>query len=386
MTYNTPAGKHPATWTAQALGLIDPVTRAITPPLYPSTPYARTVVPGGYAEGRVYSRDENPTFERLEALLAKLEGAPDAIAFSSGMAACTSVALALPAGSHIVAPEVAYIGWLNWLRELAPGWGYEVTFYPNDDLAALKAALRPGQTKMVWVETPGNPLWPVTDIQAAAALAHGVGALLVVDNTVPTPVLTRPLALGADLVVHSASKYLNGHHDVIAGAAMPKVDSEFWQRVRRIRKSHGSVPGPFEAWLLLRGMQTLFLRVKACSENDLALARHFEGHPRVERVIYPGLPSHPGHAIAAGQMTGGFGGMLSLCVRGGAAEALAVVARVQVFKCATSLGGTESLIEHRATVEGEGSSIPKNLLRVSVGTEDIGDLVADLEAALGERL
>ena len=379
---STPAGKHPATWTAQALGLIDPVTQAVTPPLYPSTPYARTVVPGGYAEGRVYGRDENPTFDRLETLLAHLEGAPDAIAFASGMAACTAAVLALPPGSHIVAPEVAYIGWLNWLRELAPRWGYTVSFYPNDDLAALRAAIRPGHTKMVWVETPGNPLWPVTDIRAAAALAHAAGALLVVDNTVPTPVLTRPLALGADLVVHSASKYLNGHHDVIAGAAMPKTDSEYWQTIRRIRKSNGSIPGPFEGWLLLRGMQTLFLRVKAASDNALRLAQHFEGHPRVERVIYPGLQSHPGHAIAAAQMQGGFGGMLSLCVQGGAAEALAVAERVRVFKCATSLGGTESLIEHRATVEGAESTIPKNLLRVSVGTEDISDLIADLEMAL----
>jgi cystathionine gamma-synthase len=378
-----PAGQHPATWTAQALGLIDPTTQSVTPPLYPSTPYARTVVPGGYAEGRVYARDENPTFDRLEALLAKLEGAPEALAFASGMAACTAAVLALPPASHIAAPEVAYIGWLNWLRELAPRWGYTVTFYQNDSLESLRAAVRPDVTRMIWVETPGNPLWPVTDISAAAEIARAANALLVVDNTVPTPVLSRPLELGADLVVHSASKYLNGHHDVIAGAAMPRVDSEYWQTIRRIRKSNGTVPGPFEAWLLLRGMQTLFLRVRAASENALALARHFEGHPRVERVIYPGLASHPGHLVAARQMRGGFGGMLSLCVRGGAADALAVAARVQVFKCATSLGGTESLIEHRATVEGEGSTIPKNLLRISVGTEDISDLIADLETALG---
>jgi cystathionine gamma-synthase len=383
MTAGLPATATPATWCAQAGGRVDPLTQAVTPPLYPATPYARTVVPGGYAEGRVYGRDENPTFERLEAVLARLEGAPEALAFASGMAACTAAVLALPPGSHIVAPAVAYVGFVNWLKELAPRWGYAVTFYPNDDLAALEAAIRPGQTRMVWVETPGNPLWPVTDIRAAVRLAHGAGALLVVDNTVPTPVLTRPLDLGADLVVHSASKYLNGHHDVIAGAAMPRdAASDHWQTIRRIRKSNGTTPGPFEAWLLLRGMQTLFLRVRAASDSALALARHFEGHPAMERVIYPGLPSHPGHAIAASQMQGGFGGMLSLCVRGGAAEALRVADRVRVFKCATSLGGTESLIEHRATVEGEGSAIPLNLLRVSVGCEDCGDLIQDLEQAL----
>ena len=179
-----PAGRHPATWTAQALGLIDPVTKAVTAPLYPSTPYARTVVPGdsaeggGYAEGRVYGRDENPTFDRLELLLAKLEGAPEALAIASGMAACTSAVLALEPGSHIVAPEVGYIGFLNWLRELAPRWGYHITFYPNADLAALRAAVRPGETRMIWVETPGNPLWPITDIRAAAAIAREAGALL----------------------------------------------------------------------------------------------------------------------------------------------------------------------------------------------------------------
>lgn len=378
-----PPGKSPATWAAQALGWTDPATGAITPPIWPSTPFARTVIPGGYAEGRVYGRDENPTFLQVEQLLIQLEAAVDGIVFASGMAACTSVVMALPAGAHIVAPETAYIGFLNWLRELAPRWGYETTFYPNDDLAALERAIIPGKTQMVWVETPGNPLWPVTDIAAASRLSRNAGALLVVDNTVPTPVLTRPLSLGADIVVHSASKYLNGHHDVIAGAALAREDSEFWQRVRRIRKAHGGVLGAFECWLLLRGMQTLFLRVKACSENALAIARHFENHPRIERVLYPGLPSGPGHAVAARQMQGGFGGMLSLCVKGGADEALRVAERVQVFKCATSLGGTESLIEHRATVEGEGSTIPKNLLRLSVGTEDIRDLVEDLEQALG---
>ena len=222
----------------------------------------------------------------------------------------------------------------------------------------------------------------MTDIAAAAEIAHGAGARLAVDSTAATPVLTRPIALGADLVMHSASKYLNGHHDVIAGALVPAREDEMWARIKAIRHLAGAVLGPFEAWLLLRGMRTLYLRVRACCLNAMALARHVEGHPAVAAVLYPGLPSHPGHAVAARQMRGGFGGMMSLRLRGGEAAAMKLLSRVRLFHSATSLGGVESLIEHRATVEGSDSNVPRDLLRLSVGIEDQGDLIADLEQAL----
>jgi Fe-S cluster biogenesis protein NfuA len=242
--------------------------------------------------------------------------------------------------------------------------------------------MRPGQTRLVWIETPANPTWDITDIAAAARIAHDARARLAVDSSVPSPVLTRPIAFGADLVVHSATKYLNGHSDVLAGAIVTKQEDGFWQRLRAWHRDGGAVLGPFEAWLLLRGMRTLFLRVERCSESALAIARHFEGHSLVSHVLYPGLPGHPGHAIAARQMSGGFGGMLSLRIRGGEPAAMAVAAAVRVIKRATSLGGVESLIEHRASIEGPSSPVPNDLLRLSVGIESPEDLIADLSQAL----
>jgi cystathionine gamma-synthase len=234
----------------------------------------------------------------------------------------------------------------------------------------------------VWLETPANPTWEVSDLRAISDLAHAAGARVAVDNTVPTPVLTRPIELGADIVVHSATKYLNGHSDVLAGAVLSARNDPFWQRIRSWRRTAGAVPGPFEAWLLVRGMRTLFLRVQRASESALAIARHFEKHPALHAVLYPGLPSHPGHAIAAHQMSGGFGGMMSIRVAGGAERARAVLATVKIFKRATSLGGTESLIEHRSSMEGPSSPVPDDLLRLSIGIESVDDLIGDLEAAL----
>ena len=249
--------------------------------------------------------------------------------------------------------------------------------------AAIEAAIRPGKTRIVWIETPANPLWTVTDIAGAAAIAHAAGALLAVDSTVATPVLTQPIAHGADLVMHSATKYLNGHSDVIAGALATRAADGFWDRIKAVRAQQGGILGTFEAWLLLRGMRTLHLRVAAASRSAQAIAEHFARDPRVEAVLYPGLPDAPGHAIAARQMQGGFGGMLSLCVKAGEQAAIATAARVALWKRATSLGGVESLIEHRASIEGPGTPCPANLLRLSVGIEDTADLIADLDQALG---
>jgi cystathionine gamma-synthase len=301
------------------------------------------------------------------------------------MAAAVAVFQSLVPGDHVVVARMLYWGVRKWLAEFGMTWGLDVEFVDTSDLDAVKAALRPGKTRLVWVETPANPTWDVCDLGAISALAHAAGARVAVDNTVPTPVLTRPIELGADIVVHSATKYLNGHSDVLAGAVLSARNDPFWQRIRSWRRTAGAVPGAVEAWLLVRGMRTLFLRVRRASDSALAVARHFESHPALGAVLYPGLPSHPGHAIAARQMTGGFGGMLSIRVAGGADRARAVLAAVEVFKRATSLGGVESLIEHRSSMEGPSSPVPDDLLRLSIGIESPEDLIADLEAALEQR-
>ncbi len=250
------------------------------------------------------------------------------------------------------------------------------------DPGAVRAAIRSGKTKLIWVETPANPLWTVTDIEATATIAHAAGAILAVDSTVATPVLTQPLALGADIVMHAATKYLNGHSDLLAGVLVTREDNALWQRIRAVRAQIGGTLGSFESWLLLRGMRTLHLRVAAASRSALRIAQHFERHPLVAGVLYPGLAGAHGHAVAARQMQGGFGGMLSIRAKGGEAAAIAVAAHTELWKRATSLGGTESLIEHRASVEGAGTPVPPDLLRLSVGIEDAGDLITDLEQAL----
>jgi cystathionine gamma-synthase len=364
----------PSTRAAQALGWIDETTRAVIPPVHLATTYLRDP-DNQYRSGRSYGRADNPSYDQPEALLASLEGGAAALLFASGMAAATAVFQALRPGDHVVAPRVMYWGLRKWLQGFAAEWGLETELVDPD---GYEAALRPGRTRLVWIETPANPTWAVTDIAAVARAAHAAGALVAVDNTVPTPVLTRPLALGADLVMHSATKYLNGHSDVVAGALVAASADAFWDRIGQIRASGGAVLGPLEAWLLLRGMRTLFLRVeRACRTAEL-VAHHFSGRAKVHEVLYPGLPSHPGHAIARAQMNGGFGGMLSIRV----ADAVGTAARVALWKRATSLGGVESLIEHRASIEGPDSPAPPDLLRLSVGIEDPADLIADLERAL----
>jgi cystathionine gamma-synthase len=298
------------------------------------------------------------------------------------MAAAAAVFQSLPRGAHVVAPRVMYWGLRGWLRNFAEGWGIETDFVDATALDVLRTAARPGRTRLVWIETPANPLWSITDIAGAAEIAHAAGALLAVDSTAATPVLTRPLALGADLVMHSATKYLNGHSDVIAGSLTTARKDMFWERLVAARSGGGAILGGFEAYLLLRGMRTLFPRVERACRSAQQIAEALSAHPRVAAVLYPGLPAHPGHAVAARQMTGGFGGMLSIRVEGGASAAIAAAAKVKVWQRATSLGGVESLIEHRASIEGAGSPVPPDLLRLSVGIEDPDDLLADLDAAL----
>src|SRR5215467_3109896 len=372
----------PETLAAQALGEVDPASGGLAPVINPATNYERQP-DGSYREDRVYTRADNPTFEHAERLLAALEGAGCSCAlFASGMAAATAVFQSLLPGDHVLISRILYWGVRKWLAEFALTWGLDVEFTDTTDLATLAAAIRPGQTRLLWIETPANPMWEITDLAAACELAHAAGVRVAVDNTVATPVHTRPIEHGADLVVHSASKYLNGHGDVLAGAVLAARRDPYWERIRSWRRNAGAMPGPFEAWLLQRGMRTLFLRVHRASETALAIAAHLHGHPALAEVLYPGLPSHPGHQVAARQMDGGFGGMLSIRMAGGASQALAVLGEVRVFKRATSLGGVESLIEHRRGSEGPSSPVPDDLLRLSVGIEAPGDLIADLEAAL----
>ena len=372
----------PETKAAHALSQVDPATGAITPSIHLSTTYGRDEDYQLIVPEQGYTRDENPGFLIPERLLAELEGGTSALLFSSGMAAAMAVVQSLQPGDHIVAPKVMYWGLRNWLVTFCQTWGLGLDLFDASDPDALATTVRKGETKLVWIETPTNPTWDLIDIAAAAEIAHGIGARLVADSTISTPVLTQPIKFGADLVMHSATKYLNGHSDVVAGAVVTAKDDEFWGRVRDVRVNGGAIPGPFEAWLLQRGMRTMFLRIRQSSESAMTIAKHFENHPSLEGVLYPGLANHPGHKIAERQMQGGFGGMLSLRIKGEAEDALAIVLKCNVFTQATSLGGVESLIEHRYSIEGESSPIPKDLIRLSIGIESVDDLIADLEQAL----
>ena len=371
----------PRTLAAQALGWEEHETHAVVTPIHVATTFIRDP-DNQYRNGFVYGRPDNQTVRQCEALLTTLEGGAEGLLLGSGMSAATAVVMALPAGAHIVAPTVMYWALRNWLMNDAATYGYRTSFVDTADLAAVKAAIEPGKTKLVWLETPSNPLWTVSDIAAISDAAHAAGAAVAVDSTVATPVFTRPLALGADIVMHAATKYLNGHSDVVAGALVAREKNDLWARIRRVRSMHGQILGPFEAFLLMRGMRTLHVRVEAQARAALKLAERLKGHPEVAEVLYPGLVSHPQHALAARQMTGGFSGMLSIRVRAGETAAVSTAARVALWKRATSLGGVESLIEHRASIEGAGSPCPTDLLRLSVGLEDADDLFDDLDRAL----
>ncbi|KAI5913442.1 PLP-dependent aspartate aminotransferase family protein [Thauera sp. 2A1] len=369
------------TLTVHGLGRVAEPYRDIVPPIHLASTFERAA-DGSYPGGRVYARDASPAYLEAEEVLRQLEGGAQSLLLASGHAAASAVLQALDAGDRVVAPHAMYWGLRKWLLELAEHGHIQLAFYDNTDLDDMRRQLAAAPTRLLWLETPANPTWEVADIEAASAMAREHGAMTLVDSTVPTPVLCQPLKLGADVVLHSATKYLNGHSDVVAGVLVTREDSPLWQRIRMMRALGGAVLGPFEAWLLLRGMRTLHLRVRAASASALRIATELEAHPAVAQVLYPGLASDPGHAIAARQMNGGFGGMLSIRVKGGEAAAREVAARVQVFKRATSLGSVESLIEHRASVEGPGTRCPDDLLRISVGIEPVDDLLADLRQAL----
>ncbi|MEP7199691.1 MAG: aminotransferase class I/II-fold pyridoxal phosphate-dependent enzyme, partial [Chloroflexota bacterium] len=362
------AGKH-----------IDGDTGAVTLPIHLSTTFEREA-DGSYPHGYSYVRGNNPTRAALEQRLAVLEGGAVAAAFASGTAAIAAIFQSLAPGDHVVAPQDVYYGTIRTLREVFAPWGLQISCVDMTDLAQVEQAIHP-QTKLIWVETPSNPLLSITHIARVAELAHAAGARCVCDNTFATPILQQPLALGADLVMHSTTKFLNGYSDVLGGAVISKENDEFFQRVKKIQTNAGAVPSPFDCWLVMRGLTTLPYRMRAHCDNAMRVATFLHAHPNVEAVHYPGLPSHPGHDLAAEQMAG-FGGMASFQVKGGRADAFRVASRVRVFTRATSLGGVESLIEHRASVEGPDTRAPQNLLRMSIGLEHSDDLIEDLAQAL----
>jgi cystathionine gamma-synthase len=359
----------------------DSETGAISAPIHLSTTFERRAEDGQPTHGFSYIRDGNPTQERLEEALAAIDSASHALAFASGMAATTCLLQSLPPDAHVILPDDGYYGVRALADEYLNRWRVSFDFVSMGDLDSVKAMLRPS-TRAIWCESPSNPLMKIVDVAALANIAHESNAILVADATFATPALQRPIEQGADVVLHSTTKYLGGHSDVQGGSlAFAKRDALF-ESVAHCRKITGGVASPFNSWLILRGIRSLPARMRVHCENAMALARALAAHPNVEAVHYPGLESHPGHAIAARQMSA-FGGMLSFNVRGGREEALAVTAKTKVFTRATSLGGTESLIEHRASSEGEGSRTAENLLRVSVGLEHADDLVEDLIGALG---
>ena len=371
------------TIAAQAAHQADPATGAVAPPIYLSTTFERDA-DGEYPRGFVYSRSDNPNRRALEECLAILEGGEpnDAVAtaFASGSAATAAVFQALSPGDHVIAPDDCYHGTARMLREIFAPWGLRSTFVDMTDPETVRREIRP-ETRIIWTETPSNPLLKIADIAEMASIARSAGSLCVCDNTWTTPMLQRPLTQGADLVVHSTTKYISGHEDVTGGVVVSAQDDAFVQRIRLIQNVAGAVPSPFDCWLTLRGIRTLHVRMPVHSANAGRVARFLQDHPRVAAVHYPGLPGHPGHDIAARQMTD-FGGMLSFQVVGGQNAAMRVAARVRLFVRATSLGGTQSLIEHRASIEGPDSKTPDDLLRVSVGLENADDLIDDLGQAL----
>jgi cystathionine gamma-synthase len=376
----------PETVAAQAGGAVDPATGAIIPPIHLATTYERDA-DLTYPKGFIYGRPDNATIRQAEDVITSLEGGDQTLLLPSGIAAATTLFLSLETPAHVIAPHVMYWSLRNWLAETAPRFGIKTTFVDATDLDAIRTAIQPGRTRLIWLETPANPLWHISDIAAVAQIAHGAGAFLAVDSTCASPALTRPLALGADVVMHSATKYLNGHSDVLAGSLTLKATGQgpaIAERAAAHRSGIGSILGPVEAALLLRGMRTLFVRVARQSESALEIARAMTANAAVHEVLYPGLEDHPAHDLAKRQMTGGFGGMLSIRVAGGEAAAVQTAAALTFWKRATSLGGVESLVEHRASVEGAGSPCPPDLLRLSVGLENPADLVVDLQQALAQ--
>ena len=358
---------------------VDEASQAVMPPIVLSTTFARAE-DGSYPKAHVYSRTSNPNRAELETAMAALEGGTVGLAFASGMAAIAAVLQALSPGDHVLVPSDCYHGTVRLLREVFDRWQVRFDFVDMTDLGAIERAVRP-ETKLVWIETPSNPLLRIVDVAGAAAIARRIGAISVCDNTWATPLLQRPLDLGCDVVMHSTTKYLGGHSDVLGGVLVAKHQDAFAEKLIAVQRLAGAVAAPFDCWLVRRGIRSLAARMRQHCESAEALAQFLAGHPRVARVHYPGLPTHPGHQLARRQMSR-FGGMLSFEVAGDGAAAMRVAAGVRVFTRATSLGGTESLIEHRASIEGPQSATPQTLLRVSTGLEHAEDLVGDLAQAL----
>lgn len=360
--------------------LKDETAGAIAAPVFLTTTFERDL-DGTYPKGHMYSRNSNPNRIALEKGLAALEGASRGFAFGSGLAAVNAVFQCLQSGDHILMPEVGYYASYKLAEEILGPWGLEVTQVDMMDLAAVEKAVQKN-TKLIWAETPANPMLSITDIKGLAAIAKKHGLKLGVDNTLGTPVLQNPIALGADMVMHATTKYIGGHSDIMGGAVLLKEDDEWAKRIERVQILMGATPNPLDCYLLARGLKTLPLRMREHSANALELAKRLEKHPKVERVHYPGLESHPQHALAKAQMPQGFSGMIALQVKTGETETREMAGKLQIFQQATSLGGVESLVEHRKSIEGPQSTTPGNLLRFSIGLEHVDDLWADLEQAL----
>lgn len=384
----SPAQSELDTLCAKADHYLDLATGAVVPPIQPATTFARDDSYEPINPAHVYARDQSPSVIPAERLIAQLECASECLLFASGMAAISAVFRSTGASATLLVPDSLYHGTRSFVERLVAETDRSLVVYRGDDFEHFKSALATSLPELVWCETPSNPLLHVMDIEAAATLTQAAGATLVVDSTVATPIHTRPVTLGADIVVHSATKALNGHSDVVAGAIVlsnartPRLEQTMFPRIRAERAESGAVLGAFEAWLLLRGLRTLALRVRCASANAQKIAEHLDQHARVASVHYPGLKTHDAHKLAHRQMDAGFGSLLSFLVNGKPGSARKVATRLNLITSATSLGGTETLIEHRRSVEPDGSPVPENLLRLSVGIEGVDDLIADLDQAL----
>ena len=372
----------PSTIAAHAGGSYDPVTGGVVPAIQPATTYLRDEAYQPLNADNIYLRPHNEPVRVAERLIAELEGAGEALLFPSGMAAIAAGFRWLPNGARVVVQSGIYWGTTKWIRDFTTRRGITLIEADTSDSATLAKAIGE-QADLVFVESPSNPMLRITDLSEAARLTHAAGGLLMVDSTAASPILSRPLAFGADIVMHSATKVMNGHSDVLGGVLCTGTVTPTWEAIKADRADSGAVMGPFEAWLLTRGLRTLPLRIERMCQSAQAIAEHLQDHPQITEVLYPGLPSHPSHSLASEQMTGGYGYVLSALVKGTKEDALRVAGRLKLFLSATSIGGVESLVEHRHTIEPH-TGLPETLLRFSVGIEDVGDLIADLDQALGQ--
>jgi len=368
------------TQAIHATNLVDETAGAIATPIFLSTTFTRDA-DGSYPKGHMYSRNSNPNRDALEKGLAILEGGAKAFAFGSGLAAVSAVLQCMKTGDHVLMPAVGYYASMKLADEIMGQWGLQMSQVDMENLEAIKAAIKPN-TKLIWVETPANPLLGISDIQAISSLAHSQRIKVAVDNTIATPILQNPISLGADIVMHATTKYIGGHSDVLGGAIILRDDDEWSARLKRVQILMGATQNPLDCYLLARGLKTLPLRMREHSASALTLAQRLENHLAIQRVHYPGLASHPQHELAKIQMPNGFSGMISIQVEGDEANALKVASNLKLFQQATSLGGVESLVEHRRSIEGPDSNTPGNLLRLSIGLEHVDDLWEDLNISL----